>query len=106
MIIKKTVPTHSLLYLPPTLSVSVPITVIPETEQMMVCPFMSSVTGAIVSVDVCNEPFTSVPSATMVPLLQLPRATELKCSCGKKILLLLIEFAEGQLKTVPLQYVP
>ena len=103
--IKKIVATHSLLYLPPTLSVSVPITV-PETEQMMVCSFMSRVIDAMVSVDVYSEPFTSVPSATMVPLLQLPRATELNCSCGKKILLLLIEFAEGQLKTVPLQCVP
>ena len=72
---------------------------------MMVCPFMSRVTGAIVSVDVYNEPFTSMPSATMVLLLQIPRAL-VNCICGKYILLLLIEFTEGQLKTVPLQSVP
>ncbi len=71
-----TVSTHYYyIYLPPTptLSVTIPIIVIPESEQIMVCPFMSRVSGDIVSIDVYNEPFTSMPSATMVPLLQLPR---------------------------------
>ena len=59
------------IVIPPTWSVFM-TRVDPKSEQLMVCPFMSRLTGEMVRVEVYKEPLT--PALSPVIALQVPSA--------------------------------